>query len=214
MPETAGHKLPYPTEELAADVPKDIKALAEKVNSELDLIAPKQITGVAKKQLLIANSSGVVTAVTASGDVTNDEAGVFTVGDGKITSQKMKPTVGVKASSGDLTLTTSYQDVPGAALSITPVVASTLKVTAIFEFGPEGGASGEMLGTLRLDAEDQSRVARGGAASIGEKGTYSQIYALALTAAPHTIKMRAKRVGASGACLAAGTAFLFELVAS
>lgn len=86
---TASHELPYPLEGESADVPRDIKALAEKADSSLDAIAPKQITGVAKKQLLIANASGVVTAVTASGDVTNDESGVFSIGAGKVGESKL-----------------------------------------------------------------------------------------------------------------------------
>ena len=79
------HEIPY---FLGTDKPPDMaavtKAIAERTAVRLDAIAPKQIVGAAKKQLLIANASGVVTAVTASGDVTNDESGVFSIGANKL----------------------------------------------------------------------------------------------------------------------------------
>jgi hypothetical protein len=86
----APHEIPYGLE---TDEPPSLEAAsrpqAEQVHKRLNEIAPKQITGVAEKQLLIANASGVVTAVTASGDVTNDKAGVFTIGPGAVTASKL-----------------------------------------------------------------------------------------------------------------------------
>jgi hypothetical protein len=92
----APHEIPYALE---SDTPPSIEAAtkpqAEQVHKRLNEIAPKQITGVSKKQLLIANASGVVTAVTASGDVTNDELGVFTIGKEKVTLEKLAKTLGL-----------------------------------------------------------------------------------------------------------------------
>jgi hypothetical protein len=88
--ETTNHKLRYPEPKDPDTLAAYWESLAKDTERELDAIAPKQITGAAKKQLLIANSSGVVTAVTASGDVTNDDAGVFTIGNEKVESKHVK----------------------------------------------------------------------------------------------------------------------------
>jgi hypothetical protein len=86
----APYEIPF---SLKGDKPPSIEAAtkppAERIHKLLGEIAPKQITGVAKKQLLIANASGIVTAVTASGDVTNDESGVFTIGGEKVGTTKI-----------------------------------------------------------------------------------------------------------------------------
>lgn len=267
----APHEIPY---FLGTDNPPDMaavtKAMAERTAVRLDAIAPKQITGVAEKQLLIANASGVVTAVTASGDVTNDKAGVFTIGsskvttakiaeeavnasriaaalkpsegvgagtealralgatastacagndsrlsdervpkDGSATSQKLKPTVGIISSTADLTLSGSFQDIAGTELKITPAVASKLKVTAFFDL--EGNASCD--GCLNLDGVDQTAALAhmGPTVETFERHTVGQVFLLTLTAAAHTIKMRARGVGIAHH---PNTQALYELVAS
>lgn len=125
-------------------------------------------------------------------------------------SRNLKPVAGVKAAGGNLALTTSYQDVPETTLEITPAVASILKVIAIFNFQSIVSTE-EALGTVRVDAVDQSQPA------LAEgSGTFAQVYAIPLTAAAHTIKLRAK-VGAeghTGECNGFGTQFLYELIAS
>jgi hypothetical protein len=125
----APHLIPY---FLDGDKPPHMgtvtKAMADQTHARLDAIAPKQIVGVAKKQLLIANASGVVTAVTASGDVTNDESGVFTIGANKLTTamlqsasvtraklaaavmQTKRVTLGGDASTVELTWATEFAD--------------------------------------------------------------------------------------------------------
>jgi len=84
MPETGNHKIPYPSTEDDAKVPADMQALAEKVDSELDDIAPSQIQKQTAGKLLIANASGVITGTAMSGDVTISDAGVTEIGAGKV----------------------------------------------------------------------------------------------------------------------------------
>jgi hypothetical protein len=240
------------------------KPMAERVHERLDDIAPSQIQDQTAGKLLIANASGVITGTAMSGDATISDAGVTKIGagkvgtteladlgvstekinngavtegktaDGAITSRKAKLTAGVIAATENLTLTTSYQDVPGAVLEITPAVASILKVTAVFDLevflstsDAAAGQSVEALGNAKLNSGSElSQVARVKIIPTGEqvgdpyaaggvRNTVVEIYAISLTAALNVIKLRAKR-GAAGtaSCYAAGTAFLYELIAA
>jgi hypothetical protein len=217
--ETSKFKIPYA---LGADKPPSVpvitKAMAEKLEEELGLIAPSQITGVAKKQLLIANASGVVTAVTASGDVTNDEAGVFTIGDGKVSSRKLKPTVGHQNSSTVLTLGETYQDIAGTEVAITPAVASILIVNAHFTFTPEGNPTspfGQCVGAITVDGT-RWPVARYWGGVNTSSATVGGSLLFSLTAAAHTVKLQATRLTAVKASVESGgeTGLSYLLVAS
>lgn len=129
-------------------------------------------------------------------------------------SKQLKPTVGLVSASADLTLTTSYQDVPGATLEISPAVASSLKVTAIFRFMQH--ENGTARGTVQVDGVDQegSAILTPYSGSTVMEATVSQVYLLPLTAAVHTIKLRARREAAEGQCFKQGSRFLYELIAS
>lgn len=142
------------------------------------------------------------------------------LGDGSVTSRKFKPTGGDVEASENLALAGAYANVPGALLKITPVVASILKVEATWdlEIHPNGGIS-QALGTLSVDGVDQEREANFLGNTINNvqlRGTKTQTYRLALTAAEHTIRMRAaKPLGAEACiCYADDTHFTYELVAS
>lgn len=89
MPTTTSHLLPYPAPEDPADVPADIAALAEAVDAKLDSIGPDQITGATSGQLLVANSSGVVTAVTISGDVSVSNTGAANISSGAVGTDEL-----------------------------------------------------------------------------------------------------------------------------
>ena len=120
------------------------------------------------------------------------------------------------SASGTLALTTSYQDVPGASLSITPAVPSLLLVlaTANLELANPSSAA-EALATLNVDGSDRADKMRlTSIISAGlAGGTFTQGYDVSLSAAAHTVKMRAKRVNAeSGACQEANTGFLYLLI--
>lgn len=89
MPTTESHSLPYPDASDPADVPADIAALAEAVDGKLDDIDASQITGATSGQILVADSSGVVTPRTASGDVTVSNTGATTIGNGAVNAAKL-----------------------------------------------------------------------------------------------------------------------------
>jgi hypothetical protein len=234
MPETEGHKLRFPEGKDPATLATYFEHLAKDVDAALDALAPKQIVGVAKKQLLIANAAGVVTAVTASGDVTNDESGVFAIGgekvttgkladkavttakvdDGAVTSGKAKLTAGQVVATSTLKLEkgAGYKDVPGATLEITPSVASTLLVIATFELMVEEVES-IAEGALVSDGKT-FKSAIWGPKTSGAFASVSQSYAVSLTAAPHTIKLQARSSGGLSYCFVGATGFLYELIAS
>lgn len=162
------------------------------------------------------------------GELDNDNlsgsAGITEGNLAKLGSPKLAPTVGSAAATENLTLTTSYQDVPGGKLEITPTAAGKLLVVTVFTFAVESGVPVESvtaLGTLKLDSEsEQAALAElifGSEEEVQEEmtATATQVYALTLTAAAHTIKMRAKR-GASGTglCKATSSRMLYALFAS
>jgi len=138
------------------------------------------------------------------------------LGDGAATSRKMKPTVGEKAMSAEaLVLEELYADLAGCQLEITPAVASNLVVTGVFEVVAVEAAV-EMYGSVKVDAEaEKGTVARyrGGAASA--RSTVMQTWVIPLTAALHTIKLRAKRNSAAkGTVFQPGTKMSYQLFAA
>jgi hypothetical protein len=121
-------------------------------------------------------------------------------------------------SSGDLTLTTSFQDVPDATLSITPAIPSLLIVTATFDFdSPNGqGRQGPFEGELNVDAASQvgEAIYTGGvAAGDGGRATVAQNWMVTLAAGAHTVKLRAKATpGLSDICRGTHTGFTYLLI--
>lgn len=120
--------------------------------------------------------------------------------DAAVTSRKFKPSTGVIAATSNLVLTESYQDVPGGKLEITPAVASKIMIVVFFDFFVALG-SGQALGSISLDGgAENAKTANSEAflptwtSETGLRQTVGQVYELSLTAASHTIKMRAKRV--------------------
>lgn len=68
------------------------RAIAERVHAILAGSAQQSLGWLksgAEKQIIVCNASGVPQYVTASGDVTNTAAGVFTIGAGKVTQSKL-----------------------------------------------------------------------------------------------------------------------------
>jgi len=163
----------------------------------------------------IASSAGIAGSKLADGAITNakvDAAAAIAgskldTGDGRLVQ-----TTGLVVASGDLALTGSYQDVPGATVTFTPDVACYALVTAVFNFRSTYGARG----LLTVDGVDETAYAEIGnptAATVGH-GTPSQVYKVALTVASHTLKLRAlSDAGPSGTCEADATRFLYQLVA-
>lgn len=140
-------------------------------------------------------------------------------------SQSLKPTTGSKQATGSsLALTTSYQDITNTTLEITPVVASVIRIWAVFGFSALnlGAAPGEgkVVGTVGLDAVDQTAPLAGGlqiGANSVFSGSFPANFSLALTAAKHTIKLRAKKETGgpeSALMVPAFTHYIYDLVAS
>lgn len=141
--------------------------------------------------------------------------------DGAVTSRKAKLTAGVVSTAENLTLTTSYQDVPGATLEITPAVASILKVTAFFDLDTRENTIA--VGSIKVDAKAEETIAARVSSGISldvstdltQRAVTGQVWTVPLTAAAHTVKMRVKREGSGASnCYWVGTRFLYELITS
>lgn len=151
--------------------------------------------------------------------------------DGTVASRNIKTTSGLVVATSDLTSPTwapdTWTDLPGATLSITPDVASSLFVVATFEFQLDssglswGSVAGEFRGTLTTDGaqnarETQSRDGNGPDFLVVQ---LTQAYRVALTAAAHTVKLQARyhNYGSQTPvfkALSAHTNFLYWLEAS
>lgn len=134
-------------------------------------------------------------------------------------SRNIAPTAGIVSANFSpkeaLGLTTSYQDMTGATLELTPEVSGALKVTAIFVL-LASGEPGEAVGTISVDGVDQASVASLLHSGAGETiASVSQVYLVPLSAGnAHTIKMRAKAIYSGGfSTCRIGTRFLYELIA-
>ncbi|HET7443282.1 MAG TPA: hypothetical protein VFJ57_01345 [Solirubrobacterales bacterium] len=142
------------------------------------------------------------------------------LGDGAVSSRKLKPTVGyAQATAGYTTLESSFKDIPGAKLEITPPVASKLVVIATWALNVnanEGVGAGAQ-GTVNLDGVDQSRVGswgQGGGTKVWLEMDISQTYLFSLSAAAHTIKLRARLGGQTATLNGENSGFFYMLLAS
>jgi hypothetical protein len=156
-------------------------------------------------------SSEIAENAVGASEIAAGAVGESELADGAANSRKIKPTVGLITSTKNLTLSGSWQDVPGAELTITPAVASKLKITAFFDL--EGNVTCK--GAVSLDGVDQttSTALMGPTVETYERHTVGQVWLLSLTAASHTIKLRAWGSASSTAHFP-GTQALYELVAA
>lgn len=138
------------------------------------------------------------------------------IADLAVTSRKMKPTIDIVQATSTIGLGGEYADVPGTTLEITPAVASSLYITAIFGF--ESAVAGDIRaeGTMRLDAEDLFPPAFFTGEDNPKGATTSQVFKMSLSAAKHTIKMRVRKAGGfgTGELNADYTRYQYLLVAS
>ncbi|MGZ4542076.1 MAG: hypothetical protein ACXVXI_02895, partial [Mycobacteriaceae bacterium] len=105
------------------------------------------------------------------------------------------PTMGEVDASGNLTLTGSAQDVPGATITLTPTVPGKLLVVGTFDFSCT--VAGEILsGNLNVDGTAQTQAALM-AGSINRLAV-TRHWTVSLTAASHTIKLQASRLSGTG----------------
>lgn len=114
--------------------------------------------------------------------------------DAAVTSRKFKPTSGLLQLSETKALTEALVDMPGLKLEITPAVASIILVTITATFLlPSGASIGRaVLVVDGVEQEDGAEHLTNGAAG-GEAPMAVQVYRVALTAAPHIVKVQARK---------------------
>lgn len=133
-------------------------------------------------------------------------------------SRNLKPTVGIKRCSTELSLTEAFQDVAmtGGDLAITPAVASNLIVVAQIAVGSAtNGSDHEFAFKVDAEAERESTNLFPGA-GVGNRVIVPHIDVIPLSAAAHTIKLRARAIPNTGPPKVKndGTWFAYALFAS
>lgn len=131
MDSSANHDIPFPEGNDLATIPAHMEAMANQIDSELDNIAPNQITGVAAGKLLVANASGVLTPQTISGDATISNAGVLEVGAGKIDTAELKDSAVTTAKIGTGAITGPKIVDGSVSLAKTKMRAATVTVSSM-----------------------------------------------------------------------------------
>ena len=138
-----------------------------------------------------------------SGNVV-DTRPIARIGNGLVTSAALKPTAGLLRASTYLSLTTAATLVPGQTFSVTPTVASLLRVTTVFDFDGYGAASAGdyAIGSLFVNGSVQSGSAIYIFPSSTGRATVAQLYELSLTAnTSYTVEQRAANtIAARGRC--------------
>lgn len=120
--------------------------------------------------------------------------------------------VGIVRCSSDLTLTNTYQDVPGCSVTVTTGSGEVIIVLCLFDFEMQYTSNtNDLLGTLNTDGTASSNRAAFEGDAPGERGVVSQIYILKPSAGNHTFKMQARRTttGTGDYLRANGTAMLW-----
>lgn len=115
---------------------------------------------------------------------------------GSATSPKVALTNGSAVASSSLTLGASAADIAGASITFTPAVASTAIITGTFDFQTTAAAT--LLGELQVDGVTQTGGVYFAGTASGARGSVSRMWHVDLTAAAHTIKLRAYYTSGSG----------------
>lgn len=120
---------------------------------------------------------------------------------------------GSAAASEDLTLTGSYQDVPGASVSCALEQAGLVLVTAVFDFNVArttvGAIGAVMLGEMNVGGSGQAATAIYAPTTMlvsgtagGLRATVAQTWLLSLASGSTTLKLRAKYSSVESGCTA------------
>lgn len=178
MPTTPVHSLPYPADSDPADVPGDLAALAEAVDSKLDAITPGQITGATSGQLLIANSSGVVTARTVTGDVTVSNTGVTDIAASAVGTPELanSAVTTAKIDNGAVTaakLTATYyrQEINAQTSDYTLVASDTRKLVTVTSATDRNVTVDTSLALTAGERVDVARLGTGNVTFVAGSGT-------------------------------------------
>lgn len=174
-----------------------------------DPVLPANVAArIAALETQVANLARAQNPVRPSILQLNDVAGVPTTGglslvydqtQGKWTARRPERTITARSSS-TLGLTTSYADVPGTSVAITTAtdnVEFVMVIAVDFEVTAAGAVVCEGIGVL-----DGTVIESGQAANLAEqatRATVGQTYrGVIATAGAHTLKLQAKKTGASG----------------
>lgn len=131
-------------------------------------------------------------------------------------SDTLATTVGSVVTAGTYNLTTGWADVTGMSLSITPLVASTIIVAAVWDLNANGAAvvNDSVSGRLDIDGTPQTDLVYYIFRVGTSRATLGNIYVASLTAAAHTIKMQAINNTAARGRVDVNTAMTYWLFAS
>lgn len=185
---------------------------------ELNSIADPKTRAALQELVATINSlqtanleDGAVTAAKLATDaVTNAK-----IGNAAVTSPELAPTGDVVRPSANTTLSTSTADVTGCSLSITPTVASYLLVTFFANVSFPAALRNVVVGIYAdgtLVTNGQLELQNQGAAVEFHSATNA--VKIPLTAAAHTIKLRASQdTGTDCAVKSLGTGFSYVLIA-
>lgn len=151
--------------------------------SEKTVNAGVTVDGMLIKDSKLATDSSVVTA---------------NITDESVTSRKLAPTVISETATANVTGISSEVDITGCTTTFTPAIASIAIVWGVFHFLSGSTANDIFYGALNVDSSNEAEVARYHVPTSGGGGTFAQVWVVPLTAASHTLKLRAGRVSGSG----------------
>jgi len=133
--------------------------------------------------------------------------------DASIISRKFKPTCGIATCSGDLSLTTGWQDVAGCTATFVAATASYAIVFGMFDMDINTSTIAQ--GRLDIDGSTQTTnyaIFEGDASYASRRATVSQVWYQTLTAASHTIKLQAISSAGGGACKQTHTQMFYLII--
>lgn len=131
---------------------------------------------------------------------TNDSVVTTNITDEAVTSRKVAPTIISEQSTADVNTITSEVDITGCTTTFTPAIASSAIVWGVFYFNSGSNANDIFYGSLNVDGSNEAELVRYVVPTSGGGGTFAQVWVVGLTAASHTLKLRAGRTSGTGSC--------------
>jgi hypothetical protein len=117
---------------------------------------------------------------------------------------------GIATATSNLSLTASWQDIPGATITITPTAASKIMVWVTADI--DGNTAQNCAVALNVDGSRQS--AQAAVRVTTDRFTVSQVFLVSLDASEHTIKLQGQNAdGSAGTVYSTHTNFLYFLFA-
>lgn len=160
-------------------------------NAKINDVAPAKISTGTLNSNVIASSisaNSVGTAQIADGTIAESD-----IGNGQVTTIKLKPTVSTTAANSDITLTGTPQTVSGTTVNYTPTTNQKLMAYGVFDFDVISASGVVVIGELYVNGATQSGQALFiHATPDRQRATVSQVWAVDLdSGTPYTIELRA-----------------------